>query len=157
MVLGLADTYSERDLERFLLELRALARKGLREIAARGLKASGLRMDAVFYLLDAMRLFQRPGPQHAGEVRTLDYVNDPESSHFLCSLPAISSDARHMLCNSENLCRPIGELSGTGGTKRDKVPIDNCISVPLDNSVTDRMRRTGHNTSIVPQEMGQNN
>ena len=38
--------------------LRGLARNGLREIAVRGLKARGPRMDAVFYLLDAMRLFR---------------------------------------------------------------------------------------------------
>ncbi len=39
-------------------ELRGLARDGLRKIAARELKARGPRMDAVFYLLDAMRLFR---------------------------------------------------------------------------------------------------
>ena len=39
-------------------ELRALARKGLSKIAARELKARGPRMDAVFYLLDALRLFR---------------------------------------------------------------------------------------------------
>lgn len=39
-------------------ELRVLARDGLRKIAARELKSRGPRMDAVFYLLDAMRLFQ---------------------------------------------------------------------------------------------------
>jgi hypothetical protein len=38
-------------------ELRVLARKGLSKIAARELKARGPRMDAVFYLLDALRLF----------------------------------------------------------------------------------------------------
>ena len=38
-------------------ELRSLAGNGLREIAAREIKACGPRMDAVFYLLDAMRLF----------------------------------------------------------------------------------------------------
>ncbi|MGV8175448.1 MAG: tetratricopeptide repeat protein, partial [Methanothrix sp.] len=48
-------------------ELRALARNGLREIAVRELKARGPRMDAVFYLLDAMRLF-------AG--KTLDEVRE---------------------------------------------------------------------------------
>jgi hypothetical protein len=41
----------------YLEELRALARKGLREIAVRELKARGPRMDVVFYLLGAMRLF----------------------------------------------------------------------------------------------------
>ena len=39
-------------------ELHGLARDGLRRIAAREFKARGPRMDAVFYLLDAMRLFR---------------------------------------------------------------------------------------------------
>jgi hypothetical protein len=39
------------------VEVRALARNGLREIAVSELKAREPRMDAVFYLLDAMRLF----------------------------------------------------------------------------------------------------
>jgi hypothetical protein len=39
-------------------ELRGLARDGLSKIAARELTARGPRMDAVFYLLDAMRLFR---------------------------------------------------------------------------------------------------
>ena len=39
-------------------ELHVLARNRPREIAVRGLKARGPRMDAVFYLLDAMRLFR---------------------------------------------------------------------------------------------------
>jgi len=38
-------------------ELRGLARKELSKIAAREFKARGQRIDAVFYLLDAMRLF----------------------------------------------------------------------------------------------------
>jgi tetratricopeptide (TPR) repeat protein len=39
-------------------ELHGLARNGLREIAAQEFKAAGLRMDAVFYLLDAMKTFK---------------------------------------------------------------------------------------------------
>ena len=39
-------------------KLRGLARKRLSKIAARELKARGPRMDAVFYLLDALRLFR---------------------------------------------------------------------------------------------------
>jgi len=38
--------------------LRVLAMSGLRKIASRELKAKGPRMDAVFYLLDALRLFR---------------------------------------------------------------------------------------------------
>jgi len=39
-------------------DLRGPARNGLPEIAVRGLKARGLRMDAVFYLPDALLLFR---------------------------------------------------------------------------------------------------
>ena len=46
-------------------ELRGLARDGLRRIAVRGLKARGPRMDAVFYLLDAMRLFREKSLQES--------------------------------------------------------------------------------------------
>lgn len=40
-----------------------LARDGLREIAARESKAKGPRMDAVFYMLDALKLFKNKPPQ----------------------------------------------------------------------------------------------
>ena len=46
-------------------ELRGLARDGLSKIAARELKARGPRMDAVFYLLDAVRLFRGKSLQEA--------------------------------------------------------------------------------------------
>ena len=49
-------------------ELRGLARKGLSEIAARELKARGPRMDAVFYLLDALRLFRGKSQQEIQEI-----------------------------------------------------------------------------------------
>jgi hypothetical protein len=39
-------------------ELGGPARDVLRKIAVRGLEARGPRMDAVFYLLDALRLFR---------------------------------------------------------------------------------------------------
>ena len=39
-------------------DLRSLARDGLSKIAARELKARGPRIDTVFYLLDALRLFR---------------------------------------------------------------------------------------------------
>ena len=41
-------------------DLRRLARNGLREIAARGLKAKGTRMDGILpdYLIDPLRLFR---------------------------------------------------------------------------------------------------
>ena len=47
---------------------RALVRNGLREITARELKARGPRMDAVFYLLDAMRLFRGRSLQEIQEI-----------------------------------------------------------------------------------------
>ena len=49
-------------------ELRVLARDGLRKIAARELKARGPRMDAVFYLLDALRLFRGKSLQEIQEI-----------------------------------------------------------------------------------------
>ena len=49
-------------------ELRGLARNGLREIAVRGLKSRGPRMDAVFYLLDAMRLFRGKSLEEVREI-----------------------------------------------------------------------------------------
>ena len=49
-------------------DLRGLARNGLREIAVRGLKARGPRMDAVFYLLDALRLFRGKSLEEIREI-----------------------------------------------------------------------------------------
>ena len=69
-------------------ELRGLARDGLRKIAARELKARGPRMDAVFYLLDAMRLFRGKSLQEIQEITFeigmlgkygLD-INDPQET-----------------------------------------------------------------------------
>jgi hypothetical protein len=45
-----------------------MARKGLREIAMHGLRAMGPRMDVVFYLLDALRLFRGKSPQAIKEI-----------------------------------------------------------------------------------------
>ena len=76
-------------------ELRGLARDGLREMAARELKARGPRMDAVFYLLAAMRLFRGKSLQEVQEITFeigmlgqcgLD-INDPQESHVLRALP----------------------------------------------------------------------
>jgi len=49
-------------------ELRGLARDGLRRIVAREFKARGPRMDAVFYLLDAMQLFRGKSLQEIKEI-----------------------------------------------------------------------------------------
>ena len=87
-------------------ELRALARNGLREIAVRELKARGPRMDAVFYLLDAMRLFSG---KTLDEVREIAFeiglqgqygldINDPKETHVLRSLPGRTFSALELLC-----------------------------------------------------------
>jgi len=87
-------------------QLRALAKNGLREIAVRGLKSRGPRMDAVFYLLDAMRLFRgRP----LEEVREIAFeigilgqhgldINDPKETHVLRALPGRAFSALELLC-----------------------------------------------------------
>jgi len=87
-------------------QLRSLAKNGLREIASRELKARGPRMDAVFYLLDAMRLFRgRP----LEEVREIAFeigmlgqhgldINDPKETHVLRALPGRAFSALELLC-----------------------------------------------------------
>ena len=87
-------------------ELRSLAGNGLREIAAREIKACGPRMDAVFYLLDAMRLF---AGKTLDEVREVAFeiglqgqygldINDPKETHVLRSLPGRTFSALELLC-----------------------------------------------------------
>jgi len=87
-------------------ELRTLARNGLREIAVRELKARGPRMDAVFYLLDAMRLFAGKTLDEVQEIAFeiglqgqygLD-INDPKETHVLRSLPGRTFSALELLC-----------------------------------------------------------
>ena len=86
-------------------ELRALARNGLREIAVRELKTRGPRMDAVFYLLEAMRLF---AGKKLDEVREIAFeiglqgqygldINDPKETHVLRSLPGRTFSALELL------------------------------------------------------------
>lgn len=76
-------------------DLRGLARKGLSMIAARELKARGPRLDAVFYLLDALGLFRGKSLQEIREITFeigilgkygLD-INDPKEMHALRALP----------------------------------------------------------------------
>ena len=87
-------------------ELRVLARDGLRKIAARELKARGPRMDAVFYLLDAMRLFRGKSLQEIQEITFeigmlgkygLD-INDPQEMHVLRALPGRTFSALQLIC-----------------------------------------------------------
>ena len=87
-------------------ELRGLARDGLRRIAVRGLKARGPRMDAVFYLLDAMRLFRGKSLQEIQEITfeigMLDKygldINDPQETHVLRALPGKVFSALQLIC-----------------------------------------------------------
>ena len=87
-------------------ELRTLAKNGLREIAVRGLKARGPRMDAVIYQLDAMRLF---AGKKLDEVREVAFeivllgqhgldINDPKETHVMRSLPGKIFSALELQC-----------------------------------------------------------
>jgi hypothetical protein len=98
-----------RDKERQRIRddyLRVLARSELREIAVRELKARGPRMDAVSYLLDAMRLFRGKSLQEIQEITFeigilgkygLD-INDPQESHVLRALPGRVFSALQLIC-----------------------------------------------------------
>lgn len=84
-------------------ELRSLARDVLRKIAARELKARGPRMDAVFYLLDAMRLFRGKSLQEITfEIGILGKygldINDPKETHVLRALPGRTFSALQLIC-----------------------------------------------------------
>jgi len=76
-------------------ELHPLARNGLSKIAACELKARGPGMDAVFYLLDAMRLFRS---KSLVEIREIAFeigiagkygqdINDSQETHILRAQP----------------------------------------------------------------------
>jgi len=75
--------------------VKEAARDGRRDIAAANLKAKGLRMDAVMYMVSAMELFRDASPEKVREVsfeiamkgrQGLD-INNPERSYTLRSLP----------------------------------------------------------------------
>jgi len=87
-------------------ELRGLARKGLSRIAASELKARRPRIDAVFYLLDALRLFLGKSLHEIHEI-TLEIgmlgkyglnVNDPQESHVLRVPPRRAFSALQLIC-----------------------------------------------------------
>jgi len=74
--------------------LKGLAKDGLREIAVSHLKAKGLRMDAVFYLLSALKLFAKKNDE---EVRRIAFeiamkgtggfdINNPDKTYTLNNL-----------------------------------------------------------------------
>ena len=86
--------------------MRVLARNGLRKIADRELKARGPRMDAVFYLLDAMRLFRGKSLQ---EILEINFeigmlgkyglnINDPQETHVLRALPGRVFSTLQLIC-----------------------------------------------------------
>ncbi len=86
--------------------LRVLAKNGLREIASRELKAKRPRMDAIFYLLDALRLFRGKSLDEVREIafeigmlgkHGLD-INDPKETHVLRALPRRTFSALELVC-----------------------------------------------------------
>jgi len=75
-------------------EIRSLAKDGLREIAVSHLKARGFRMDAVMYLVGALKLFEQRTEE---EIRNIAFeiglkgqggldINDPEREYTLNTL-----------------------------------------------------------------------
>ncbi len=91
-----AGSYFNKLLEMDVPEsLLRLARDGLREIAAKEFKSTGPRMDAVFYLLDALRIFKGKSLEEIKDIsfeigmlgrHGLD-INDHSARHILRSLP----------------------------------------------------------------------
>ena len=73
------------------------AKDGLRKIALIDLKSKGLRMDAVMYMLSAMRLFEKEGEDRTREIafeialrgRSGFEVNNPDKKYSIHSLPGI--------------------------------------------------------------------
>lgn len=74
--------------------LKELARDGLREIAVENLKSHGLRMDVVFYMVNALRIFKDMSPQ---EIKNISFeiallgrqgleINDPTKKYALGTL-----------------------------------------------------------------------
>jgi hypothetical protein len=74
--------------------LKGSAKDGLREIAVSHLKAKGLRMDAVFYLLGALKLFSQKSEE---ELRKIAFeigikgtggfdINNPDKKYTLNNL-----------------------------------------------------------------------
>jgi hypothetical protein len=87
-------------------DLRGLARNGLREMAARELKARGPRLDAVFYLLDALRLFCGKSLEEIREIAFKIGIlgkygrdeSDPQEMHVLRALPGRAFSALELVC-----------------------------------------------------------
>jgi len=143
-------------------ELRGLARDGLRKIAARELKARGPRMDAVFYQLDALRLFRGMSLPEIQEITFeigmlgkygLD-INDPQETHVLRALPGRAINNSAFICLFYNylinLLKDLSNLLLQDIPKhliiQAKIPVNRYIPEPgnlppLDNGIAFSNRR----------------
>jgi len=79
--------------------LKELARDGLREIAMIHLKSKGLRIDAVMYMVSALKLFENESENRVREI-TFEIalkgrggfdINNPDKKYTINSLPGIFS------------------------------------------------------------------
>jgi len=86
-------------------QLKSLAKDGLREIAVTTLESQGLRMDAVFYILNALKTFRDKSFQEIQDIsfeiallgiKGLD-INNPTKKYTLRSLPG-EFTGLEMLC-----------------------------------------------------------
>ncbi|MDD1761063.1 MAG: hypothetical protein LUQ59_02425 [Methanothrix sp.] len=87
------------------LDLHGLARNGLREIAVRGVKARGLRMDAVFYPAGRCCCSMK----FLAEIRVISFeigmrgrqgldINDPKETHVQRAVPGRVFSALEQVC-----------------------------------------------------------
>ncbi len=91
-----ADPYYRKVLEMDAPpKLKELAKDGLREIAFIHLKSKGLRMDAVMYMVGALKLFEKEDMSRTREItfeialkgRTGLDINNPDKKYTIHSLP----------------------------------------------------------------------
>jgi len=95
-----ADGYYRRILDMDApLNIKELARDGLREIAVVHLKSKGLRTDAVMYMLSALKRFEEETDERVREIsfeiamkgrRGLD-INNPDRKYTIHSMPGTFS------------------------------------------------------------------
>ena len=93
-----ADQYFRKVLEMDASsEIQELAKTGLREIATIHLKSHGLRMDAVMYMLAALKLFSEESESRVKEItfqiamlgRSGFDINNPDKTYTIHSLPGV--------------------------------------------------------------------
>ena len=78
-------------------EIQELAKTGLREIAMVMLKSHGLRMDAVMYMLAALKLFSEESESRVKEItfqiamlgRSGFDINNPDKTYTIHSMPGV--------------------------------------------------------------------